>query len=480
MASSKTTTATGNVKYYVLDDDTVDNYDNWRFKMMLMFKNKGWNEPFANPTVAIPTEAEANDPNATDEQKKMYKANDEAYNLLGMACEGLPLGIIQRAKGNVRDAFAHLDKKYAKKNTSYLQELLMEFNNCKLGSKKDDPDTWFIKLDTINMKLFQLDDKGTYEKKDFEMKAHILGNLPEGFEDVETKIAGQVESLSVDEIREELIQKWRRAYQKLSEKSGKTNVAMFSDGKKTGNGKPPGKFKGICRNCGKTGHKKADCKSEKVKNLCFNCGETGHSAPKCPQKKKNKQGNNNDSEGSSPSSTGMFVGATSTEWCTVGRNGKTLKSGEVMYLLDSGASTHVVADAMGLSNTSASNETVQVGNGAMLKATMTGDLTINCGDKAMSLKDVQVVPGFIKNIISLGKLSKEGNKIMFDGTTLIIENPKGDRLEVEQEANLHLCYLKASPIPRGEIFSAYTESDTNHKKSRSQWKLTTLMSYMIT
>jgi hypothetical protein len=84
MASTKTTTATGNVKYYVLDDDTVDNYDNWRFKMMLMFKNKGWNEPFGNPTVAIPTEAEANDPNATDEQKKMYKANDEAYNLFGM------------------------------------------------------------------------------------------------------------------------------------------------------------------------------------------------------------------------------------------------------------------------------------------------------------------------------------------------------------------------------------------------------------
>jgi hypothetical protein len=55
---------------------------------------------------------------------------------------------------------------------------------------------------------------------------------------------------------------------------------------------------------------------------------------------------------------------------------------------------------------------------------------------------------------------------MFDGTTLIIENPKGDRLEVEQEANSHLYYLKASPIPpRGEIFSADTGSNTNHKKS---------------
>ena len=95
-----------------------------------------------------------------------------------------------------------------------------------------DPDTWFLKIDAINTKLKSINQN--YEKKDYEMKAHLLGNLPSGYEDVKTKISGKEAEYSVRDIEREIAKKWKRDYgtdgansssQKLS------NVAFNIEGK---------------------------------------------------------------------------------------------------------------------------------------------------------------------------------------------------------------------------------------------------------
>ena len=83
-----------------------------------------------------------------------------------------------------------------------------------------------------------------------------------------------------------------RAFYKRKFKDLNTNeIALFANGK----------FKGLCKNCGKQGHKAADCRSKnntgganketKGKGVkCFNCNKyAGHIAKDCPEEKKTKE-----------------------------------------------------------------------------------------------------------------------------------------------------------------------------------------------
>ena len=55
------------------------------------------------------------------------------------------------------------------------------------------------------------------------------------------------------------------------------------------------KFKGKCLECGKRGHKAADCRSgERFQGNCHYCGKPGHHITEC-QKKKREEGSNNKS-----------------------------------------------------------------------------------------------------------------------------------------------------------------------------------------
>jgi hypothetical protein len=458
--------AFSSVKYYQLNDANVESYyDDWRYKTVSLIETKGWSGPLDDPTIAIPTKSEAEATGASEAVKKLFKANREAHNLLAMSCTGIPLGLVRRSQGDVREALRRLDKKYARKSTTHLLGLIKEYNQCKLESTKRDPEAWFLELDRINNKLRNIEN-GEYVKKDYEIKAHLLGNLvPDGYEDVETKLHGKEEDMTVEEIEEEIANKWQRTFKKTFDDGGKgskTNVAMTVDGKNGGKGgrtKFGGKFKGRCRKCGKVGHKKADCRSDK-EGVCFNCGESGHFANKCPKK---SEGDSN--AGGTTSGTGMFVGA--TDWC-MECSAPTNPDGNERYLLDSGASTHVVSNGDGLMNPSTSSESVRVGNGATLNATKRGDLNLKCGANVMKLVDVQVVPGFIKNIISLGKLSKGGNKISFEGTKLVIENPQGKRIVVEQEAGSHLYYLDAKAVHGGDVLAITPVPEENAVKKNEK------------
>jgi hypothetical protein len=192
------------VKYYSLTDENVRKfYDEWRFKTMAFIRKKGWESPFAYPkTSSIPAKAQAEADSATDEVKEVYKSNLEAYDQVLMGCGGIPLGLVQRAKGDVRVAMELLDEKYAKNDVSNLTDLIQHFTTCKLEDTYTNPDGWFVKIDKINAKLASIGSQ--YKKKEYELKAHLLGNLPEGYEDVKTKIHGKEDQYTVRQVEKEI------------------------------------------------------------------------------------------------------------------------------------------------------------------------------------------------------------------------------------------------------------------------------------
>ncbi len=160
----------------------------------------------------------------------MFKANEEAYNQVVMGCSGVPLGIVRCAKGNIRLAIELLDEKFAERDESNLTELLQDFTSCKLDSTEIDPDIWFLKINSINTKLKLI--SKDYEKTDYEMKAHLLGNLPAGYEDVKTNISGKESEHTVREVERERSNKWKRDFAKnqteVGDSKGNTNNVAFN------------------------------------------------------------------------------------------------------------------------------------------------------------------------------------------------------------------------------------------------------------
>ena len=142
------------------------------------------------------------------------------------------------------------------------------------------------------------------------------------------------------------------------------NVEKGSDKKKQKRG-PKKAFKGRCRNCGKQGHKSFECDKEK-KIGCYECGKEGHMARDCPEKK-NKENNNN-----------FFVGMC---YCQeVGEDEEDFVgsvSNDAKFLLDSGATCHVVVDESMLTEVKSIKDSVIVGDGKEVPILKSGTLTIS-------------------------------------------------------------------------------------------------------
>lgn len=286
--------------------------------------------------------------------------------------------------------------------------------------------------------------------EDIESEAHYLRNLPEGHDEVMTKLSGKMRDYEVVAIKE-IRNKWKRNSKTSVEEAAKggnkkeknhaMNVEKKEDDKNGGGYQGNRSFKGLCRKCGKSGHKAFECRSEK-KTSCYDCGKEGHLARDCPEKTKSNE-----------KDLGMFVGM------CVGRNASEEESvGSVSnkesFLLDSGASCHVVADETMLSEVKSVNDSLTVGDGTEIAIVKSGTLTLSTESGMMKLSDVRVAPTLKKNIISIGSLEKKGNKIEMSGGIMTITDGTG-RNSIKIARNKEtLYYLKGTVMveaKKGEI-----------------------------
>ena len=110
-----------------------------------------------------------------------------------------------------------------------------------------------------------------FEKQDMELIVHILNTLPNEYSKVVTSVEGII-SLTLLDLQSKICVFWKCKFKE--EKNTKDlAISVYK------------KFKGMCRNCGKQGHKSIDChskkptlnKEKKKKNRdfkCYNCGKS--------------------------------------------------------------------------------------------------------------------------------------------------------------------------------------------------------------
>ena len=365
-------------------------------------------------------------PLATEGQKSLHSDNTEAYDQILMGCSGIPLGLVKRAKGKARLAIETLDEKYAGAEDTDLTTLLNEFNGCKLEGTTTDPVEWFVKLDSINEKLGNIEEQ--YQKKDYEMKAHLLGNLPAEYSDVKTKISGKEKEYTVTAIEKEIRNKWKRDF-KVDGKNEKDQKALMAS-----SGKSKRKFKGRCRKCGIQGHKASECKSDK-KGVCYHCGEDGHFARDCPKKDNSNPGTN----------LGMFVGMAIMQQCFE------ISGNDETFLIDSGATCHISKSDEGMTDIVQKKEMVLVGDKRRVYSERQGTLKLKTEDgKTIVLKNTLILPEMASNLVSLGLLLEAGNEAEFKQGHMKLTSPSGNEVNIPKDEKSPMFRLKATRESDGQ------------------------------
>ncbi|KAI2493888.1 PIF1-like helicase [Fragilaria crotonensis] len=218
------------------------------------------------------------------------------------------------------EAFCHQISKSPCSPEENYPDLAEAFSACKLVEVKKDPELWFNDLDHLNMRIGRINAK--YEKDELQMKSHIMNSMLTGYDPVIVKFRGELADTTLTKLRKEIVLQCKSLL-KVKGKSTSESALMANMNKH-----PYKKFKGICRNCGKIGHKAAECRSKAVEGsdevggkgktssaksnvTCYNCGEKGHYSNKCTKPKKSKATSDPTSD------MAMFVGVTGVvekEW----------------------------------------------------------------------------------------------------------------------------------------------------------------------
>jgi hypothetical protein len=168
---------------------------------------------------------------------------------------------------------------------------------CKLQSAKADPDVWLTTLEDLRTQLLNTTGSNLSEE---DLLEHALNSLPKEYEIVvsklEDRLGASIDPLTIVELRDALNLKYERIKETKNfvKDDEDSEIALYGGG-----------FKGKCNNCGKIGHKSADCRDKKNNNKkdktggkkkfdgeCFYCKKSGHRASDCFKKKRDEKENN--------------------------------------------------------------------------------------------------------------------------------------------------------------------------------------------
>ena len=291
-------------------DGKRKNYEMWAIRYLA--KAPKMERDILKGTITAPAYDVQLDPNddGDKERLKARKANEDAYASLLLACEDtVSFRAIANAltdelpDGDAALAWNTLKSLNRPTTVTEKQELIDEFTNCKLESKNVNPDVWLTELLHLRARL---EIEYQYKKTDKEVREHILQKVPKEYNEVVRSIQRDINKggdPSLDEVKADI----REEYKLTCKNQGRdpddenedTEQALVTSGK----GKK--KFKGLCRVCGKQGHKGDDCwkleknkdkrpnkksySSDKKKGKCFYCKKSGHHKADCYKYKASKE-----------------------------------------------------------------------------------------------------------------------------------------------------------------------------------------------
>jgi len=151
--------------------------------------------------------------------------------------------------------------KYEPKTSGLLVLLKNEFAGSRLESVETDPDEWISYLERIRQRLRAM--KASIDDDD--LIVYVLNNLPKEYDMIVKQLEDDLHhtgdrKLTLERVRDMLRIKFQRIKKGHTDTADNEAALVTHNGGSQGGG---GKFKGLCRVCGKYGLKGTDCWSNK-------------------------------------------------------------------------------------------------------------------------------------------------------------------------------------------------------------------------
>ena len=239
-----------------------DEWRKWSKKFLARAKMKG----YKNILLGVDKPPKQNEITEDAAKLKLRLLNEAAYNDLLLSCDDdVSFGAVEDAltddhpDGDAAKAWQNLMAKYEPSTSGSLVLMKKEFAASKLSSVGTDPDVWIAELERMRQRLRNM--KATISDDD--LIIHILNNLPTEYNTIVEQLEDAISStgddkLTLERVRDKLRIKFQRI--KKDEQGGDTIATDTALTAQSG-----GKFKGLCRVCGKYGHKGNDCWHNKNK-----------------------------------------------------------------------------------------------------------------------------------------------------------------------------------------------------------------------
>lgn len=430
---------------------------------------------------------------------KQWLEDDEAlfYELIihttGKACK-LVQQFEEKTQG--KRAWDMLKQKYEGTGTLEAMELLEELMTCTMVDPSKDPDLFFIKIERLQRRL---KDRGE-EYSDNMLRDLLLVKLPrDKYQGLISTIGGEGKRPTYEVTKERIRSHWRtfiregRSSMDEDDEEESDKALMSKAGAGEGD-----KQKIKCFKCKRFGHKSFECPQQRNNDggggrgnrggggrghfgargkggprggrgfgggrhnnnnqrgdwkykpqqqqggeggpKCYGCQGFGHKIQECPTNKKKQE----QRDGEDPKAN--TVHQEEEEIALIAKvDPKMTASGinrRETWIVDSGATTHMVNSKESLSSIVWSKGRVIVAGGRVLESVGTGTVramvkTRDGRTVPVSLKDALIVPELKKNLLSVKKIVANGGKVLFSPSNAVIVTQKGTEISLKQVGNLY-------------------------------------------
>lgn len=435
------------VKFDVL---TKENYDTWRIQMRaVLIKNNAWG--YASGTITKP-EIVAGDDATKEASDKWTELDLKAQSDIVLAVNPSELKQIKNCQ-SASEIWTKLGNIYQSKGPARKASLLNSLMSMKMNEGDDAHDHSRSFFDIVD-KLGELE---VEINKDL-LAVMFLRSLPESFDNFRCAMSSRDELPSLEVLRIKVLEEFD-ARKTINESS--VQNAMIA--KKTGSGQ----FNYQNRHS-KPENGSATKNDSKMK--CFKCGEIGHRARFCPKnarKSKDQTASNAESE--------CFFTTFDTSKSETFKVGDSLNSD--YWCLDSGTTSHMCKDINDFAEINRDGNQGRVNLASSMSTNILGkgivstNVEMDGKCKEINFKDTLYVPDLRTNLISVGKITSKGHKVIFSNTKAEVVDCAGKVLLIANREK-DLYYVRKSVNPECKnVAESDIKIEVPKKNSLEDWHI---------